>query len=77
MGPYSHLVLAGDEVLGLGAVGRVDVTHPVGSAGVVAVDVVVQLISAIHLCRGRRGPRGCEAAVCCVEFGCRLGSGVY
>ena len=35
-----HFVLAGDEVLRLAGVGRIDVSHPVGLVDVVSVDVV-------------------------------------
>lgn len=45
----TYLILAGYEVLRLGRISRVHVTHPVGSGCVVAVYVVVQLIFFIHL----------------------------
>ena len=44
-----HLVLAGDQVLGLAGVGRIDVAHPVGFVDVVAVDVVEQFAVVVHL----------------------------
>ena len=45
------LVLAGDEVLRLGRVGRIDVAHPVGLGRVVAVNVVKHLAVVVHLKR--------------------------
>lgn len=44
-----HFVLTGDEVLRLAGVGRMDVAHPVGLAGVVAVDVVEEFVVVVHL----------------------------
>ena len=49
-----HLVLAGDEVLRLGRVGRIDVSHPVGLGRVVSVDVVKDFAVVVHLGGERR-----------------------
>ena len=52
-----HFVLTGDEVLRLAGVGRMDVAHPVGLAGVVAVDVVEEFVVVVHL-RSRQKKHG-------------------
>jgi len=44
-----HLVLAGDQVLRLGRIGRIDVAHPVGLGSVVAIDVIKHFAIVVHL----------------------------
>lgn len=44
-----HLVLAGDQILRLGRIGRIHVAHPVGLGRVVSVDVIKHFAVVVHL----------------------------